>query len=185
MPVHITAHEDRIYSIAELDQFLSRISFAKHSDVTLELIGKSIRCDFVGWDLKSITIISPTKNKKYFTRRVTRAYKKFLFSNQPDFLMQFVHGFANPVSLWKIFLLSCDLRSSRAFQMHMHHQEKDQDMPSEGKTINFQKIQFNDLSLKIFDRHYRNPFFLFLTNLLLIGRNLRSLAFYFFKVSHH
>ena len=61
--------------------------------------------------------------------------------------------------------------------MHLHLEEKVQTMPSEDKTSKFQKT-----SLEIIDRDYRN---FFLANLLLIGRNLRSLPSYFLKISQH
>ena len=42
-----TAQDAGIYSNAELDQFWNRVLFAKHSDTTLQLLGKSLSYDFI------------------------------------------------------------------------------------------------------------------------------------------
>ena len=42
-----TAQDAGIFSNAELDQFLNRVVFAKHSDTTLQLLGKSLSYDFI------------------------------------------------------------------------------------------------------------------------------------------
>ena len=42
-----TAQDAGIYSYAELDQFWNRVLFAKHSDTTLQLLGKSLSYDFI------------------------------------------------------------------------------------------------------------------------------------------
>ena len=41
-PNTFTAQDAGIYSTAELDQFWNRVLFAKHSDTTLQLLGKSL-----------------------------------------------------------------------------------------------------------------------------------------------
>ena len=41
-PKTFTAQDAGIYSNAELDQFWTRILFSKHSDSTLQLLGKSL-----------------------------------------------------------------------------------------------------------------------------------------------
>ena len=41
-PETFTAQDAGIYSNAELDQFWNRVLFAKHSDTTLQLLGKLI-----------------------------------------------------------------------------------------------------------------------------------------------
>ena len=46
-PNTITAQDAGIYSNAELDQFWNRVLFAKHSDTTLQLLGKSLSYDFI------------------------------------------------------------------------------------------------------------------------------------------
>ena len=47
--VYVRAKAKRIgiYSNAELDQFWNRVLFAKHSDTTLQLLGKSLSYDFI------------------------------------------------------------------------------------------------------------------------------------------
>ena len=42
-----TAQDAGIYSNAELDHFRNRVLFAKHSDTTLQLLGKSLSYDFI------------------------------------------------------------------------------------------------------------------------------------------
>ena len=46
-PNTFTAQDAGIYSNAELDQFWNRVLFAKHSDTTLQLLGKSPSYDFI------------------------------------------------------------------------------------------------------------------------------------------
>ena len=46
-PITLTAQDTGIYSNAELDQFWNRIFFAKHSDTTLQLLGKSLSYGFI------------------------------------------------------------------------------------------------------------------------------------------
>ena len=46
-PNTFTAQDAGIYSIAELDQFWNRVLFAKHSDTTLQLLGKTLSYDFI------------------------------------------------------------------------------------------------------------------------------------------
>ena len=46
-PNTFTAQDAGIYSNAELDQFWNRALFAKHSDTTLQLLGKSISYDVI------------------------------------------------------------------------------------------------------------------------------------------
>ena len=46
-PNTFTAQDAGIYSNAELDQFWIRVIFAKHSDTTLQLLGKSLSYDFI------------------------------------------------------------------------------------------------------------------------------------------
>ena len=46
-PNTFTAQDAGIYSNAELDQFWNRVSFAKHSDTTLQILGKSLSYDFI------------------------------------------------------------------------------------------------------------------------------------------
>ena len=46
-PNTFTAQDASIYSSTELDQFCSRVLFAKHSDTTLQLLGKSLGYNFI------------------------------------------------------------------------------------------------------------------------------------------
>ena len=46
-PNTFTAQDDGIYSNAELDQFWNRILFSKHSDSTLQLLGKALSYSFI------------------------------------------------------------------------------------------------------------------------------------------
>ena len=46
-PNKFTAQDAGIYSNAELDQFWSRVVFAKHSDRNLQLLGKPLGYDFI------------------------------------------------------------------------------------------------------------------------------------------
>ena len=46
-PKTFTAQHAGIYSNAELVQFWNRVLFAKHSDATLQLLGKSLSYDFI------------------------------------------------------------------------------------------------------------------------------------------
>ena len=46
-PNTFTAQDAGIYSNAELDQFRNRVLFAKHSDTTLQLLGKSLSYGFI------------------------------------------------------------------------------------------------------------------------------------------
>ena len=46
-PNTFTAQDAGIYSNAELDHFWNGVLFAKHSDTTLQLLGKSLYYDFI------------------------------------------------------------------------------------------------------------------------------------------
>ena len=46
-PNTFTAQDACIYSNAELYQFWNRVLFAKHSDTTLQVLGKSLGYDFI------------------------------------------------------------------------------------------------------------------------------------------
>ena len=46
-PTTFTAQDAGIYSNADLDQFWNRVLFAKDSDTTLQLLGKSLSYDFI------------------------------------------------------------------------------------------------------------------------------------------
>ena len=46
-PNTLTAQDAGVYSNAELDQFWNRILFSKHSDSTLQLLGKALSYSFI------------------------------------------------------------------------------------------------------------------------------------------
>ena len=46
-PNTVTAQDAGIYANAEVDQFWNRVLIAKHSDTTLQLLGKSLSYDFI------------------------------------------------------------------------------------------------------------------------------------------
>ena len=46
-PNTFTAQDASVYSNADLDQFWNRVLFAKHSDTTLQSLGKSLGFDFI------------------------------------------------------------------------------------------------------------------------------------------
>ena len=46
-PNIFTAQDVSIYSNADIDQFWNRVLFAKHSDTTLQLLGKSLSNDII------------------------------------------------------------------------------------------------------------------------------------------
>ena len=53
-----TAQVDQIYPYTKHDQFWSRVTIAKQSDSTLQVIKKSIRADFVGSVFLNLPLIS-------------------------------------------------------------------------------------------------------------------------------
>ena len=59
-PNTFTAQDAGIYSNAELDQFWNRILFSKHSDSTLQLLGKALSYSFIHLILQ-ITMQIPLK----------------------------------------------------------------------------------------------------------------------------
>ena len=66
-----TAQDAGIYSNAEFDQFWNRILFSKHSDSTLQLLGKALSYSFISsntpnYDAKS----SPDSGNPYNTLRI-------------------------------------------------------------------------------------------------------------------
>ena len=61
-PETFTAQDAGIYSNAELDQFWNRILFSKHSDSTLQLLGKALSYSFISsntpnYDADSLKIL--------------------------------------------------------------------------------------------------------------------------------
>ena len=61
-PKTFTAQDAGIYSNPELDQFWNRILFSKHSDSTLQLIGKALSCSFISSNTPDYDANSPHDN---------------------------------------------------------------------------------------------------------------------------
>ena len=68
-PNTFTAQDAGIHSNAELDQFSNRILFSKHSDSTLQLLGKSLSYSFFSSNTPDYDAISPHDNP-YNTLRI-------------------------------------------------------------------------------------------------------------------
>ena len=58
-PNTFTAKDAGIYSNAELDQFWNRILFSKHSDSTLQLLGKALSYSFISSNTPDFDADSP------------------------------------------------------------------------------------------------------------------------------
>ena len=65
-----------LYSNAELDQFWNRILFSKHSDSTLQLLGKALSYSFISSNTPDYDTNSP-HGKPYKTLRIGR-HKKLI-----------------------------------------------------------------------------------------------------------
>ena len=68
-PNTFTAQDAGIYSNAELNQFWNRILFSKHSDTTLQLLGKALRYSFISSNTRDYDANSPHGNP-YNTLRI-------------------------------------------------------------------------------------------------------------------
>ena len=64
-----TAQDAGIYSNAELTQFWNRILFSKHSDTTLQLLGKALSYSFISSNTPDYDAVSPHGNP-YNTLRI-------------------------------------------------------------------------------------------------------------------
>ena len=58
-PNTFTAQDAGLVSNAELDQFWNRILFSKHSNSTLQLLGKSLSYSFISSNTPNYDAISP------------------------------------------------------------------------------------------------------------------------------
>ena len=76
LPNTFTAKDAGIYSNAELDQFWNRILFSKHSDFTLQLLGKALSYSFISSNTPDYDKNSPHENP-YNTLRIG-LHDKFL-----------------------------------------------------------------------------------------------------------
>ena len=61
-PITFTAQDAGIYSNAELDQFWNRILFSKHSDSTLQILGKALSYSFISSNTPDYNANSPHDN---------------------------------------------------------------------------------------------------------------------------
>ena len=68
-PNTFTAQDAGIYSNAELDQFWNRILFSKHSDSTLQILGKALSYSFISSNTPDYDADSPHDNP-YNTLRI-------------------------------------------------------------------------------------------------------------------
>ena len=68
-PNNFTAQDVGICSYAELDQFWNRILFSKHSDSTLQLLGKALSYSFISSNTPDYDASSPY-DKSYNTLRI-------------------------------------------------------------------------------------------------------------------
>ena len=68
-PNTFTAQDAGIYSNAELNQFWNRILFSKHSDTTLQLLGKALSYSFISSNTPDYDANSPHGNP-YDTLRI-------------------------------------------------------------------------------------------------------------------
>ena len=70
-PNTFTDQDAGIYSNAELDQFWYRILFSKHSDSTLQLLGKALSCSFISSNTPNYDADSPhDSGNPYNTLRI-------------------------------------------------------------------------------------------------------------------
>ena len=64
-PNTFTAQDAGNYSNAELDQFRNRILFSKHSDTTLQLLGKALNYSFISSNTPDYSDTQITQTKPY------------------------------------------------------------------------------------------------------------------------
>ena len=77
-PNTLTAQDAGIYSNAELDHFWNRILFSKHSDSTLQLLGKALSYSFISSNTPDYDAKSPhDSGNPYKTLRIV-LHDKFL-----------------------------------------------------------------------------------------------------------
>ena len=108
-PNTFTAQDAGIYSYAELDQFWNRIMFSKHSDSTLQLLGKALSYSFILSNTPDYDTNSPLENP-YNTLRIglhdeflnlTPLFTPTRFS---DAFIAFFGSMLHFNSMWNIFL---------------------------------------------------------------------------------
>ena len=69
-PNTFTAQDAGIYSNAELHQFWNRILFSKHSDTTLQLLGKALSYSFISFNTPDYSDAHISQTNPYNTLRI-------------------------------------------------------------------------------------------------------------------
>ena len=69
-PKTFTAQDAGIHSNAELDQFWNRILFSKHSDTTLQLLGKALSYSFISSNTPDYSDTHNSQTNPYSTLRI-------------------------------------------------------------------------------------------------------------------
>ena len=83
-PNTLTAQDAGIYSDAELHQFWNRILFSKHSDSTLQLLGKALSYSFISSNTPNYDTDSPQDSgNPYNTLRIGLLNDKLLTPQFP------------------------------------------------------------------------------------------------------
>ena len=77
-PNTFTAHDAGIYSNAELDQFWNRILFSRHSDSTLQLLGKALSNSFISSNTPNYDADSPQDSGNPYNTLRIRLHDKLL-----------------------------------------------------------------------------------------------------------
>ena len=77
-PNTFAAQDAGIYSNAELDQFWNRILFSKHSDSTLQLLGKALSCSFISSNTPNYDADSPQDSGNPYNILRIGLHDKFL-----------------------------------------------------------------------------------------------------------
>ena len=107
-PNTFTAQDAGIYSNAELDQIWNRISFSKHSDSTLQLLGEALGYSFISSNTPHYDANSPHDNP-YNTLRIGLHDKLLNYSSFYTYMVSrcfyctFWISLLYPFSMWNIF----------------------------------------------------------------------------------
>ena len=88
-PNTFTAQDAGIYANAELDQFWNRILFSKHSDSTLQLLGKALSYSFISSNTPNYDAGSPQDSRNPYNTLRIGLHDKLLNST----LFLHLHGF--------------------------------------------------------------------------------------------
>ena len=77
-PNTFKAQDPGIYSNAELDQFWNRILFSKHSDSTLQLLGKALSYSFISCNTPNYDANSPQDSGNPYNKLRIGLHNKLL-----------------------------------------------------------------------------------------------------------